>query len=302
MLVDYRIPKMPMREVNARQNVHINNYNMKRLKKANHTLAKDYVAIKYKGGSIKQFGTKLKKFGQRVGRVASKVYKVAKKGLKWVKDHPVVQGAIGAVGNALGTAVGVPGLGTIVNTGINAADSITDAGEKVVKAIRDKNPDVTVDEAKNLYKTVRDSYDKIKSDLPHKEKQQQQIESKLPDAVKAEGFKKVMSAAKYLPLLDVDKVKTTETKGGAIKKTFTKPTALINKYLGANGGAGWKAADVNAVGGRIFLGNQAMSSGRVGLSGKCKEAGKVKVDTKDYSKKAGSPLMDKLAMLKSKYA
>ena len=141
---------------------------------------------KYGGGKIWQ---KIKRFGKRVyNRVIKPVAKVVKKIIDVAANNPLIQTGIQTVGNALGSMVGVPVVGTIAANAIKGADTAIDSAEKIVTDLKQKK--LNTQEIKNIMNTIKDQVTQAK----------QQLNSSAPKGLAAADAKK----------LD-DKVKTVES-------------------------------------------------------------------------------------------
>jgi uncharacterized protein YoxC len=258
------------------------NKGIKELKKldASKRLARRFTDIKYYGGSLKSFWNKVKKFGKRVWegikRTNRNLWRPMKWTLKTLQKEPI-KTLVEKGATALGSAVGVPGMGQIVSTAIKGADNITDILENVVKGITEKNPNVTVQEAKKLVNGVRDVVDDVGKQLGKDnasqevidkiKEQGQQVINKLPTLIKHEGYDKVSQAAGYLPFLDAKTYKEKERtgKGGRVlepMKRFVKPK-IITKYqalFDKHGIPKYSPDVVGRVGGRMFIGGAKKKS------------------------------------------
>lgn len=252
------------------------NKGVKELKKldASKRLARRFTDIKYYGGSLKSFWNKVKKFGKRVWEGIKTTNRNLWKPMKWTLrtlQKPPVSTLVEKGANALGTAVGVPGMGKIVSTAIKGADSITDGIENIVKAIMDKNPQVSLQEAKNLATNVKDVVDNVgkemgqenaSKEIVNKFKEQgKRVLSKLPSLIKSEGLEKVQKAAGYLPFLDVSSFKSKERtgKGGKVLKPsyrFTKPKVITQYAKLFEKFPKYSPDVVGDVGGRLYLGGR----------------------------------------------
>lgn len=270
--------------INAQENDR--HYNIKALRNIDKGLAKKYTDAKYYGGSLKSFWEGAKKFGKRILNSAVETTKNMYKGPKMlinaIANNDTAKNLISKVGNAVGSSFGVPTLGTMINTGITSANSITDMIENIIKNIKNKNPQLAINDIKNVINKVKDTTEEItrQTSLRDEEKQKvldnvNKIYDKLPDVIKTEGLNKVDKAAGYLPFVDVNTLKTVERKtksktGGMIPKwKITKPVIIrhykavfdkLPKYEPQ------VVADVAAgvYGGRLSL------SGRMNLSGESK--------------------------------
>lgn len=116
---------------------------------------------KYGGGRIWQ---KIKRFGKRVYNKAIKpVAKIVKKIVDVAANNPLIQAGITTVGNALGSMVGVPVVGTIAANAIKGADTAIDSAEKIVTDLKQKKLNTT--EIKNIMNTIKDQVQQAKQQL-----------------------------------------------------------------------------------------------------------------------------------------
>ena len=218
--------------INAQENDR--HYNIKSLRSIDKGLARKYTDAKYYGGSLKSFWEGAKKFGKRILNSAVETTKNMYKGPKMLIDaiskSDTAKNVISKVGNAVGSSFGVPTLGTMINTGISSASSITDMIENIIKNIKNKNPQLAVNDIKNVINKVKDTTEEItkQTNLKDEEKQKvldnvKKIYDKLPDVIKSEGLNKVDKAAGYLPFVDVNTLKAVE------KKTKSKTGGMVGK-------------------------------------------------------------------------
>ncbi len=116
---------------------------------------------KYGGGRIWQ---KIKRFGKRIyNKVIKPVAKVVKKIVDVAANNPLIQAGITTVGNALGSMVGVPVVGTIAANAIKGADTAIDSAEKIVTDLKQKKLNTT--EIKNIMNTIKDQVTQAKQQL-----------------------------------------------------------------------------------------------------------------------------------------
>lgn len=281
--------------------------NIKDLANIDKGIARTYTDVKYYGGSLKDVWRKVKEVGKKVLNSAATVIPKVYKPVKWMLDKAAKSDTfnkiVESVGNAVGPAVKVPGLGTMIKTGIKAASSITDGIEGIISSIQKKNPQLTVQEIKKVIekvvstvKDVKNKYtsekgsEEMKKELEQKEKE---VLNKLPDTIKEVGIDKVEKAAGYLPFLDPRTltVKSREGKGGRALKPayrFVKPKIITQYKEIFDKLPKYDAKIIGEVGGRMFLG----SSGRIDLGGEVKteisEAGSIAKNKKTCSGSEGS--------------
>ena len=116
---------------------------------------------KYGGGRVWQ---KIKRFGKRFyNKVIKPVAKVVKKIVDVAANNPLIQTGIQTVGNALGSMVGVPVVGTIAANAIKGADTAIDSAEKIVTDLRNKK--LNTQEIKNIMNTIKDQVTQAKQQL-----------------------------------------------------------------------------------------------------------------------------------------
>lgn len=227
--------------INAQENDR--HYNIKSLRTIDKDLARKYTDARYYGGSLKSFWNGVKKFGKRIINSAITTTKNMYKGPKTLIDaitkSDTAKNIISKVGNAVGSSFGVPTLGTMINTGISSASSITDAIESIIKNIKNKNPELTIQDIKKVIDKVKDTTEQItkQTSIPQEQKDKvldnvNKIYNKLPDVIKSEGLNKVDKAAGYLPFIDVSTLKLEQVarkgkKGGMIPKwKVIKPVVI----------------------------------------------------------------------------
>ena len=227
--------------INAQENDR--HYNIKSLRTIDKDLARKYTDARYYGGSLKSFWNGVKKFGKRIINSAITTTKNMYKGPKTLIDaiakNDTAKNIISKVGNAVGSSFGVPTLGTMINTGISSASSITDAIESIIKNIKNKNPELTIQDIKKVIDKVKDTTEQItkQTTIPQEQKDKvldnvNKIYNKLPDVIKSEGLNKVDKAAGYLPFIDVSTLKLEQVakkgkKGGMIPKwKVIKPVVI----------------------------------------------------------------------------
>ena len=109
--------------------------------------AKYHYTLKYGG----KFGDRLVKFGKSFyskvvkpgfNKVVKPVYNAAKKIVDIAANNDFANNAIKVVGNVVGTALGAPGVGTMIATAAKGADSAIKIGESVVnRLVKDKKLD-----------------------------------------------------------------------------------------------------------------------------------------------------------------
>lgn len=294
-----------------------NHYNIKELGKVNKNLARDYVNAKVYGGSLSDFWNKakrgIKKFFTSAAKIAKPVLIGAKKALKFVAKNETLQNVIENVGNSVGPAIKVPGLGTMIKTGIKAADKVADGIENIVQAIVKKNPSLTVNEAKKVVTIIKDTVDDYKKQHAASEEEKKKLDENtkkvmkgLPDAISEHGIKKVEEAAGYLPFIDPSTItqKSRTGKGGRVLKPsvrVVKPKILTQYkdfFEKVKGLKPYKADVVGPVAGRVYLG----SAGRVylgsGSDSEVEEGCGVKSKPKEKSK--GGDAKSALERLKAK--
>ena len=245
-------------------------YHTKRLRKIDDRLARDYTQTQLYGGSLKSFWGKIKNIGKHVINSAITTTKNMYKPVKWIikniNKSDAVKGLIEKVGNSAGPAIGVPGLGTMIKTGIQSADKITDGIENVVNNIKNKNPALALKDIKSVVTNIKDTVSDVTNASNMSDEQKKKVNDNvnkvynaLPNVIKEEGLEKVQKAAGYIPFLDSATMKITERtgkKGGVLKPKirFTKP-AIITKNADIFKKYGWSNYNpdtVGTIGGSVF--------------------------------------------------
>lgn len=207
-------------------------YSIKNLRKIDERLARDYSQTQLYGGSFKSFWKKVSNIGKKVlnapSKIASKIYPFMKKGIDFLAKNDTAQDIIKSI----------PKAGPIISEGVKQLSKITDTTDKIIENIRNKNPSVAFNEAKNLVTNVRDAVKDVSDKANISDEQKQKIKDNtdkvynaLPSLIKSEGLEKVEKAAGYLPFLDSATMKITERtgkNGGALKPRirFTKPRII----------------------------------------------------------------------------
>ena len=323
MYINHNIRKPTIREINRFDVVQAKNVNTKKLKMLNKSTAEQLFNARRFGGRLylgKGFGSWIKKsFGKvknfaknAFNKVIKPVYKkVIKPGLTFLTKNEIGKQITQQAANIIGSAASaIPGVGPIVGpaiqktlpTALNAADSITTAAEKVVQGIRDKNPQVSLSQAKDIVGTIKNTYNTLSNEAKKiKEEQTKKGLEQLPEAIKAEGFEAVMKAAPFIPLLDLETLKTEskEMKGGKIKEIFK-----IRKPKNADNFGKYSAPIVARVAGRIYMGGRVElgEEQSTGSSGACGRS--LKISTLHQPKTGGSSTSSTaslLEQLKRKY-
>lgn len=190
---------------------------------------------KYGGGRIWQ---KIKRFGKRVyNKVIKPVAKVVKKIVDVAANNPLIQAGITTVGNALGSMVGVPVIGTITANAIKGADTAIDSAEKIVTDLRNKK--LNTQEIKNIMNTIKDQVTQAKQQL-----QDAKENKKLDEKVKTVENNLQVNKDN----LTAEDVKNAVSAGFIFYNPINKQ--VIPKYAG-----------------RIKLGGRINLSGRINLGG-----------------------------------
>ena len=116
---------------------------------------------KYGGGKIWQ---KIKRFGKRVyNKVIRPVAKVVKKIVDVAANNPLIQASIQTIGNALGSTIGLPVIGTITANAIKTGNNVINSAEKIVTDLRNKK--LNTQEIKNIMNTIKDQVTQAKQQL-----------------------------------------------------------------------------------------------------------------------------------------
>ena len=190
---------------------------------------------KYGGGRIWQ---KIKRFGKRVyNKVIRPVAKVVKKIVDVAANNPLIQAGITTVGNALGSMVGVPVVGTITANAIKGVDSAIDSAEKIVTDLRNKK--LNTQEIKNIMNTIKDQVTQAKQQL-NDAKENKKLDEKVKTVENNLQVNK--------DNLTSDEIKNAVSAGFIFYNPINKQ--VIPKYAG-----------------RIKLGGRINLSGRINLGG-----------------------------------
>jgi hypothetical protein len=213
-------------------------YSIKRLRKIDERLAREYAQTQLYGGSLKSFWNKVVKIGRKVlqapAQISAKIYPYMRKGIKFLGKNEIAQNLLGAI----------PKVGPALQEGAKQLDSAMSHVDKILESIRNKNPSVSVKEAKDLINSIQSGVKEVtnKTNISEDEKQRinsnvDKIYNALPSVIKSEGLSAVQQAAGYLPYLDPSTMKVmerTSKSGGALKPRvrFTKPKIItLNKEI-----------------------------------------------------------------------
>lgn len=316
MYIDFVIRKPSIREAIHFDTTSIRNVNTKKLEQMSKTAKKMYVNSRYHGGRLYLGrGAGLKSFLKKVGRFAKKAYTKAIRPIYKKVVKPVLQftqtdqgkALVNTISKTMGEAASmIPVVGPLVSpivekelpTVLSAADNITTGIEGIVKGIREKNPQITVQQGKDIYNTLRKTYDSLSSDIKaQKAEQMKKIEQNLGDTIKAEGYESVFKAAPFLPIVDLTTLKEdqSQTKGGKLKRVYK-----IRKPTGADKYGKYSAPIVARVAGRMFL-SGSCSTDPVRMVSKIPPTPK-KITSRQETKTSGGKTMDLLEELRAKYA
>lgn len=294
MYIDHISRRPSIREANRIETVQAKNVNIKKLKMLDKQIAREFINGKYHGGRLylgKGFGSwfkKVKRFSKKAfNKVIKPAYKkIIKPGLNFLTQNETGKALVNTVSNVMSQAAEmVPVVGPVIApivkkelpTVLGAADNITTAAENIVKSIKEKNPQITVQQSKDILNTIKNTYNSLNEDVKKiKEEQTKKAIESLPETIKAEGFEAVMKAAPFLPIVDLATLKEEQSqgRGGKIKLTYK-----IRKPKGADQLGKYSAPIVARVAGRIFL------SGEVNKSGSCDKHVMDEVNNKVISPK-----------------
>lgn len=320
MYIDYYIRRPSLRETTMWETVQLKNVNQKKLKMMNKEAYKQYNNAKYHGGRMilgGSVGSWLKNKFRKVKKIAKNAYnkvikpvynKVIKPGIDFLASSDIGKTITSTAANVIGSAVSaIPVVGPIAgpvvkNTlpaVVDSAKNITDAAEKVVEGIRNKNPQVSVSQAKEIVNTIKKTYGTLSDEIKkEKEEQTKKALEELPDVVKAEGFTNALKAAPFLPLLDLNTLReeNTTTKGGKLKIAYK-----VRKPRGADNFGKYSAPIVGRVAGRIYLGGRNLKTigdDARGINKELEMGGKCGGKT---MKNKNSKTLDLLESLRKKY-
>lgn len=312
MYIDYNIRRPSIREAIHFDTTSLRNVNTKKLEMMNKHAKKMYIDSRYHAGRLYLGkGAGLKNFLKKVGRFAKKAYKkviepgykkIIKPGLNFLTQNETGKALVSTISKTLGSAASMlPVVGDLAQpiiekqlpTVLSAANNITTGLENVVQSIKDKNPQITVNQAKDIYSTIKKTYDSLSEDMKKtKEEQMKKIEQNLPDTVRAEGFEAVRKSAPFLPILDLSTLKEeqTQTKGGKLKRVYK-----VRKPTGADKYGKYSAHIVARVAGRMFLSGSCHAT-----TDPVRTVSKIQPTPRKITKTAGT--MDLLEELRAKYA
>ena len=271
--------------------------NNRRLLKAvgRNNYSKIQYQVKYGG----KFGDRLIKFGKsfysnvvRPGfnNVVKPVYNVTKKLVDIAANNDLANNTIKIVGNAVGTALGAPGVGNIIANAAKAADSGIKIGESVVnRLVKDKKLDLQ--DIKQIIDIVKEQYKEMKG------KDKETID------------KKVENLKENLKDVDLEKENLTKEdvkagfKAGLI---FYNPVSrkVINKYSGRVKMCGGVDNQINQnllrILPKLLRKHKERANELVNKTIKSKESGRVKMSG-SINKSDLNDISSKLEALKSKY-
>lgn len=247
-------------------------YNIKSLKNIDKDLARTYTNTKYYGGSLKSFWNKVKKFGKKVinapAQIASKIYPYMKKGIDFLSKNQTAKNIINSI----------PKVGPAINVGLDGLSKITDGVDKIIDNIKNKNPAINMNQAKDLLNNIKTTVDNVVDKAPITEEQkkkfrenEQKVYKYLPDAIKTEGLDKVNKAAGYLPFLDTSTLTVKEKvgKGGNILGNiyrYKKPMLITKHQELFKHLPKYDPEAVGKVGGKIFGNKKTEGCGTSGRS------------------------------------
>jgi len=252
--------------------------------------------VKYGG----KFGDRLINFGKSFysnvitpgfHKVVKPVYNATKKLVDIAANNDFANNTIKIVGNTIGTALGAPGVGTIIANAAKAADSGIKIGEAVVdRMIKDKKLDLQ--DIKQIVDIIREQYKEIKG------KDKETLDNKVENL--KENLKDVDLEKENLTKEDVK----DGFKAGLI---FYNPVSrkVINKYSGrVKMCGGVKPINPNLL--RILpkllrkRATQMMKNQIVNKTISSKDNGRVKMSG-SIKKEELNDISSKLEALKSKY-
>ena len=270
-------------------------YDVKKLRKIDDRLARDYTQTQLYGGSLKSFWQKVKKIGKKViqapAQIASKIYPHMKKGIDFLAKNETASNIIKSI----------PKVGPAIDMGVKSLSKITDSVDNIIKSIREKNPSVAFNEAKNIVTDIKDTVKNVSDKVEMSDETRKKIKDNtdkvynaLPSLIKSEGLEKVQKAAGYLPFLDTATMKITERtgkSGGALKPRirFTKPIMITRHPEFFKAWAPYNPETVGALGGAVYgrrikskdskESKESETCGRTALSGK--ESGRTTLSGKE---------------------
>ena len=187
----------------------------------------NFIKVKYQVKYGGKFGDRLVKFGKSFyskvlqpgfNKVAKPVYNATKKIIDIAANNDFANNAIKVVGNAVGTALGVPGVGSMISTAAKGADSAIKIGESVVnRLVKDKKLDG--DDIMEIINIIKEQIKDIKG------KDKEKLDEKA---------KTIKENLKDVDLEEANLTKEDVKDGFKAGLVFYNPVSrkLINKYSG----------------------------------------------------------------------
>lgn len=301
MLLSYKTYRPHLNSYATISTVHLRNLNLKNLKRLDSDIARHYSEFKMMGGSVKGFFRKIGNFGRKILNVmpgiSRTLHKLTGKALEFLNSD-TGKAIVDKIGKAVETGLKIPGISKVINRLPEITKKGFDGLTDIINNIKNKNPGVSFDQAKNLVHDIYNTSKEIYEDQKRAEEETKKTVDGVNEIIKQEGKQEIsaglMKSAKYLPIMGlVNPVYVKDKKGGMIPR-WKKPTDLIKRYLGESAVKEYPTAMVNKYAGRLYLG------GECGVSAvKTKKSGQESKDMssqeKGGSKKStGKTLLEKL--------
>ena len=261
----------------------------------------EYAKLQYRVKYGGKFGDRLIKFGKSFynkilkpgyNHVVKPVYNATKKLVDIAANNDLANNAIKVVGNLVGTAVEVPGLGNMLSKGVQGVDSAIKISESVVNELVDKKKmdpkdvkeviDIVSEQVKdfsgNDKQTLDNKVNTVKENLQNLDLQKENL---TPQDVK-EGFKAGLIFYNPVSRKPINKYSGRCKMGGSIKPINPNLLKIMPKLFKKKA---MKKEIQNA---------GSKSNGRVKMAGRAKMSGEI-------SKSQMNEITNKLEALKSKY-
>ena len=254
----------------------LRNFNLKNLKKIDPRMARYYADAKMMGGSFKSFVSKIGNFGKKIlktmPRISKMLHTFTGKALTWLNSD-TGKAIVDKLAKAAEAGLKLPGLSQIINKLPSVAKEGFDRLTEIVTNIKEQNPGVTLDQAKNLvqdiYNTSTNIYQDYKDSQKKAEEKTAEIADKVSNMIKEDGKQEIsaglLKSAKYLPLFELcQPVYTKKSKSGGMISLnvpyYKKPSDLIKRFV-PNPALALKEYPVCAgkIAGRLYLGGSKNS-------------------------------------------
>ena len=210
-------------------------------------MARYYADAKMMGGSFKSFVSKIGNFGKKIlktmPRISKMLHTFTGKALTWLNSD-TGKAIVDKLAKAAEAGLKLPGLSQIINKLPSVAKEGFDRLTEIVTNIKEQNPGVTLDQAKNLvqdiYNTSKNIYQDYKDSQKKAEEKTAEIADKVSNMIKEDGKQEIsaglLKSAKYLPLFELcQPVYTKKSKSGGMISLnvpyYKKPSDLIKRFV-----------------------------------------------------------------------